>query len=138
MSRPDSATPPGEMVSPAAGAPLAIAQSDSGLDVLMMMAALHGIPADAAQLRHEYGSQPFSVQTILLAAKRLGMSAKLVAQDPARLALAPLPAIAIDKEGRYFIAAAVDARDKEAPRVLIQRPGEPPRSEEHTSELQSQ
>ena len=126
MFRSDSAPPAGEMASPPIAAPLSVAEGDSGLGALIMMCVLHGIAADPAQLRHEHGSQPFSVQTILLAAGRLGMSAKLVAQDPARLALAPLPAIALDKEGRFFIAAAIDTREKDALRFLIQRPGEAP------------
>jgi len=99
---------------------------DSGLESFLMMASLHGVAADAAQLRHEHGGQAFSAQTVLLAAKQLGLSAKLVQQSPERLALAPLPAIAIDQEDRFFIAARVDASNKESPRVLIQRPGEPP------------
>jgi subfamily B ATP-binding cassette protein HlyB/CyaB len=99
---------------------------DSGLETFLMMASLHGVAADAAQLHHEHGGQVFSAQTILLAAKQLGLSAKLVRQSPERLALAPLPAIAIDNEDRFFIAARVDASNKESPRVLIQRPGEPP------------
>lgn len=99
---------------------------DSGLESFLMMASLHGIVTDAAQLRHEHGGQVFNPQAILLAAKRSGLTAKLVKQNPERLALAPLPAIAIDQEDRFFIAARIDASNKEAPRVLIQRPGEPP------------
>jgi len=99
---------------------------DSGLESLLMMASLHGIAADAAQLRHEHGAQVFDAQAILLAAKRSGLAAKLVKQDPERLAMTPLPAIAIDQEGRFFIVARIDVSNKEAARVLIQRPGEPP------------
>jgi ATP-binding cassette, subfamily B, bacterial HlyB/CyaB len=99
---------------------------DSGLESFLMMASLHGVAVDAAQLRHEHGGQAFHRQAILLAAKRSGLSARLVRQDPQRLALAPLPAIAIDQEERFFIAARIDASNKEAPRVLIQRPGEAP------------
>lgn len=99
---------------------------DTGLLSLLVMAGLHGVAADPEQLKHEYGQQEFSAQTILLAAKKLGMSAKLVSQKPERLVFAPLPAIAIDKEGRFFIAARVDSSNKESVRILIQRPGEAP------------
>ena len=75
---------------------------DSGLSALLMMARHHGIAADEAQLRHEFGPKPFTVETILLGAKRLGMTARLVRQDSDRLDRAPLPAIAIDKEGNYL------------------------------------
>lgn len=58
------------------------------------MATLHGVAADEAQLRHTHGHRPFDVQTILLAAKSLGLTAKALRQDPKRLAKAPLPAVA--------------------------------------------
>jgi len=73
------------------------------------MASLHGIAADAAQLRHEFGQDAFNAPTILLAAKQLGLSAKLVSQAPERLGLAPLPALAVDQEGRFFVVARVDS-----------------------------
>jgi subfamily B ATP-binding cassette protein HlyB/CyaB len=99
---------------------------DSGLQSLLMIAAYHGIAADQAMLQHEFGQETFSTEKILLAAKRLGMTAKVVQQDPARLDRAPLPAIAIDHEGRYFIAGKFDAGGGRSPKILIQRPGEPP------------
>ena len=100
--------------------------NDTGLVCLLMMAGLHGIAADPAQLQHSHGQEPFSVHTVLLAAKNLGLSAKLVTQPPERLAQAPLPAVAIDQEGRFFIAARLDASNPGSPRVLVQRPGEAP------------
>ena len=99
---------------------------DTALQCLLMMASFHGIAADEAQLKHEFGPDAFGTQTLLLAAKRLGFSARQVAQAPERLERAPLPAIATDQEGRYFIVARIDASNKDAPRVLLQRPGEPP------------
>jgi ATP-binding cassette, subfamily B, bacterial HlyB/CyaB len=98
---------------------------DLGLLSLLMIARHHGIAADEAQLRHEFGPKLFTVETILLGAKRLGMTAKLVTQDPNRIDRAPLPAVAIDKEGNFFIAArfGYDGGDKTKPRMLIQQPG---------------
>ncbi len=98
---------------------------DLGLLSLIMIARHHGIAADEAQLRHEFGPRLFTVETILLGAKRLGMTAKLVTQDPERLDRAPLPAIAIDKEGNFFIAGkfGYDGGDKTRPRILVQQPG---------------
>jgi ATP-binding cassette, subfamily B, bacterial HlyB/CyaB len=98
---------------------------DTGLQTLLLMASLHGVAADAAQLQHQYGREPFSTQTILLAAKQLGLSAKLVRQDPARLDRAPLPAVGIDREGRYFVVGKMDTTN-EPTRVLVQRMGESP------------
>ncbi len=120
--------------------------SDSGLFSLLLMAGLHGVAADAAKLRHEFGAQAFNVETILLAAKFLGMTCKAVQQDPARLGHTPLPAVAQDKQGQFFIVAKIDQGTtqsesasstsnhhtsspdaaKSRTRLLIQRPGEAP------------
>lgn len=101
------------------------ADIDTGLQCLMLMTRLHGIAADAAQLLHQFGRETFTVQTILLAARKLGLTAKRVRQDPQRLARAPLPAIAIDTAGQFFLVGKVDTA--QAPmRVLIQRPGQAP------------
>jgi ATP-binding cassette, subfamily B, bacterial HlyB/CyaB len=107
---------------------------DSGLGSLLMIAGLHGIAADEAHLKHEFGSEPFSVEKLLLAAHSIGMKAQLVTQPAERLDRAPLPAIALDRDGGFFIVAKFDAGGHgtpdattvSAPRVLIQRPGEPP------------
>ncbi len=134
-------------------APSSATAIDTGLIALLMMAEFHGIVADKAKLQHEYGQAPFDEITLLNAAKSLGFSAKLVQHQPERLHRAPLPCIAIDTEGKFFILAkadtsqaqqaadvAVDGRvgkkskssgfedgvNPEKIRLLIQRPGEPP------------
>jgi subfamily B ATP-binding cassette protein HlyB/CyaB len=124
-------------VSEGGAAGTALPPADTGLQTLLLMASLHGVAADAAQLQHQYGSDPFSTQTILLAAKQLGLTAKLVKQDQGRLDRAPLPAVGIDREGRYFIVGKVDkgaakpdskteSKDSTSTRILIQRVGEAP------------
>ena len=97
---------------------------DTGLQCLILMSRLHGTAADAAQLRHRFGQEAFTTQTILLAAKHLGLSAKNVQQAPDRLDRAPLPAISVDRDGNYCILGRLDAAHAPA-RVLIQRPGQP-------------
>jgi subfamily B ATP-binding cassette protein HlyB/CyaB len=114
---------------------------DTGLTCLLMLANLHEVAADEAQLRHAFGTDLFTQETFLLAAKSLGLVAKAVRQDIARLDKAPLPAVAEDREGRFFIVGKFDPGDaaqqahvaaasinpETSPaRVLIQRPGEPP------------
>ncbi|SFQ73494.1 ATP-binding cassette, subfamily B, HlyB/CyaB [Variovorax sp. OK605] len=106
---------------------------DTGLLALVMMAGYHGVAVDEAQLRHEFGQELFSAQTILLAAKKLGLAAKFVRQPPDRLDRAPLPAVAMDREGRFLIVGKYDpgAAVKGQPpiasvRILIQRAGEAP------------
>lgn len=114
------------------------AAPDTGLACLLMMAAFHAIPADPQQLRHEYGQDSLSTTSLLLAAKQLGFTARLIRPLPQRLDKAPLPCIASDAEGRFFIFAKFDkdmevpskaggeGKSSTGPRVLIQRPGEPP------------
>lgn len=118
--------------------------NDSGLACLSVIASFHGVAVDEAKLRHEFGHQVFDTQTIRLAAKGMTLHAKAVQQDPARLAFAPLPAIAQGRDGNYFILAKFDpgpvARGEvtqkkfaqadltaqDSARVLMQRPNESP------------
>ena len=116
------------------------AQLDTGLQSLLMMASLHGIPADEAKLRHEFGhtSGVFDTNTILLAAKQLGFTARAVLQKPERLDKAPLPAVARGKDGGFFVLAKYSAGSETVglpgseellptnAKILIQRPGNPP------------
>ena len=101
--------------------------NNSGMLSLVIIARHHGIAVDEAKLQHEFGKNPFTEQVILRAAKRLGMSAKLVKQDPDRLDRTPLPAIASDKEGNFFIAIrfGYTPGDKSSPKVVVQYPNSP-------------
>ncbi len=101
---------------------------DSGLWVLLAMAQFHQIAADEAALRHQFGHQAFTAQTILLAASFLGMSAKSVRQRPERLVHAPLPAVAQDRDGRFFVVAKIGGAEPNTAldRVLVQYAGEQP------------
>lgn len=106
---------------------------DSGLWCLLSIAALHGIAADEAQIRHQFGASGLDRQALLLAAQSLGMSAKQMRQDIQRFDKAPLPAVAQDRNGQYFLLArytpgkaAGEGHGDIPARVLIQRPGEPP------------
>lgn len=80
---------------------------DTGLATLVMLARFHGIATDAEQLAHENNREPFATTQILLAAKKIGLKARSVQTTPTRLATTPLPAIAKDKAGAYFVVAKV-------------------------------
>jgi subfamily B ATP-binding cassette protein HlyB/CyaB len=92
---------------------------DPGLICLLMMARFHGLSVEPDQIKHEYGqgTRPFGKVELLLAAKRLGLQAKAIKVDIARLHRVPLPAIAMDDAGQYFVLAKTH-EDK----VLIQDP----------------
>ena len=79
--------------------------NDTGLQCLLAMAAFHQIPADPKRLLHEMGSGAFDIERIRLAARLLGMEARNLAQDSERLDKAPLPAVAQDRDGRFFLLA---------------------------------
>ncbi|MET3433535.1 subfamily B ATP-binding cassette protein HlyB/CyaB [Herbaspirillum seropedicae] len=98
---------------------------DSGLLCLLMMAKLHGIPVDPHQLQHQYGREPFTIETIQLAARKLGLMARCVQQDRTRLDRAPLPAVAVDKMGQFLLVGKID-KSQPVWRILVQRPGQRP------------
>ncbi|MCE2898075.1 MAG: type I secretion system permease/ATPase [Betaproteobacteria bacterium] len=84
-----------------------------------MLARFHNVAADPDQIAHDFrvAGRPFEVAEILLAAKRLGLKARRVDTDFARLDRTPLPALARDRQGQFFILARVDGDQ-----VLIQDP----------------
>ncbi|MDP2025830.1 type I secretion system permease/ATPase [Sulfuriferula sp.] len=84
---------------------------DTGLSCLVMLARIHQIAADPDQLAHQFktSGEPFEQTDILLAAKHLGLQAKLVMTSIERLDRTPLPAMAVDKAGGYFILARFEA-----------------------------
>jgi len=92
---------------------------DTGLKSLIYIALFYGIPVDEAQLLHEFqiDTHLFSVVEVLLAAKKLGIIAKQVTISPERLETTPLPAIAIDNNGKYFVIAKLSEE-----KVLLQNP----------------
>ena len=92
---------------------------DTGLACLIVLARFHDVAASADQLAHEFEKQVFSSVELLLAAKKLGLKSKLITTTPARLDSTPLPAIAIDQCGHFFIIAKMD---KNQDKVLIQDP----------------
>ncbi len=96
-------------------------KTDTGLACLILISHLHGLPADAAQLRHQFGisGQPFSILEILRAAKSLGLKSKELTSSWSRLIKTQLPAIAQHIDGHFFILAQTK-EDK----VLIQDPHE--------------
>lgn len=84
---------------------------DTGLSCLVMLARFHNIAAEPEQLEHEFknGSAPFGATEILLAARKLELKAKLIRTEISRLAQTPLPALAVSKDGSFFIIARYDS-----------------------------
>ncbi|NMG64981.1 type I secretion system permease/ATPase [Azoarcus indigens] len=86
-------------------------QPASGLACLAMLSRLHGVAADTEALLHRHGAADgsFPLSAVLLAAKELGLKAKHGRFRPAALTTTPLPAIACDRNGGFFILARIDS-----------------------------
>jgi len=101
---------------------------DSGLLALLMLAQFHGLKTDAMKLKHEFGTEPLNVIGVLNAAKSIGFTARKIQQPLERLHKAPLPCLAMDKDGKFFVLAKMDDGNNKNYnfKVLLQRPGEAP------------
>lgn len=90
------------------------------LHAICLIASLHQVHANAQQLGHQQGwpqSHVPSIDDMVLAAQSVGLRAKRSHVNPARLALQPLPAIALLRDGRAVVLAQCDGQ-----RVLFQAP----------------
>lgn len=94
---------------------------DSGLICLLILARLYDLPADGAQLRHQFAQagQPLSDTELLRAAKHLGLKAGVVKTKWSKLPGTPLPAVAKRKDGQYVVLAKIEGE-----KALIQDPVE--------------
>jgi subfamily B ATP-binding cassette protein HlyB/CyaB len=86
----------------------ATAPEDLAYAGLVLLAQFHGVPADPLQLDHQFGrADTDDGTTLLLAAKHLGLKARVVGQPSHRIATAALPALAWDIDRTPFIIARV-------------------------------
>lgn len=95
---------------------------DCALAGLVLLAQFHGVPVDPAQLMHQFGrgNEPFDETALLLAARRLGLKARIASQPADRIAMAALPALAMRPDGKHFIVAKADG-DKVLIHDLVER-----------------
>ncbi|HEY1140848.1 MAG TPA: cysteine peptidase family C39 domain-containing protein, partial [Lysobacter sp.] len=93
-----------------AGIEIADRPTDWALAGLCLIAQFHGVAADAAQLAHEFGrnGERFDETALLLAARKLGLKARVTAQPASRIAMANLPALALLPDGEAFIVARIN------------------------------
>jgi len=97
---------------------------DSGLSCLLILARLHGLPADEKQLKHEFSKtgDAFETGDILRAAKLLGLKARSVKSDWSTLSKATLPVIVRHNDGHFFVLARMDDEKALIQDPLEQRP----------------
>lgn len=91
----------------------------SALPALCLVARLHQVAAEPAALAHQLGlgqSSTVTTQDLLRAARHVGLRPKHLRADLSRLALTPLPALALMNDGGVAVLAQCDGQ-----RVLLQR-----------------
>jgi len=96
---------------------------DTGLAALVLLLAFHDIPADPTTLTREYApnGELLGALAIVRAARAKGLKARKTRTKPSRIGKLPLPAVAIDREGKFFILAkAVNGS------VLVKEAEKPP------------
>ena len=89
-----------------------VQQPDFGLLGVVLLAQFHGVPADMAQLQHQFGQgkQAFGETELLLAIKSLDLKARIIKQPISRMGTASLPALVLKENGEHFILARVDTQ----------------------------
>lgn len=83
------------------------AVNDSGLICLSLILGFLQIPTDLAQLRHAVGSASPSSSDLVRLARRLGARSQVKKVSIDRLAATPLPLIALDQSGEFFVVAGI-------------------------------
>ncbi len=91
-----------------------------GLAALVLLLRFHGMNVDAAQVRHQFGTDAIGVPEMLRFARQLGLKASESKTRWDRLARTPLPGIAALRDGRFLLLGKA-SDDK----ILIQAPEEP-------------
>ncbi len=98
---------------------------DSGLHCLALVAQLHQVAVDPAALQHRFGQGAADrpVEELLRAARALGFRAKHLKACELAGMQRQLPAIALARDGSFFVLAAISGCQSGARRYLVQRPG---------------
>jgi ATP-binding cassette, subfamily B, bacterial HlyB/CyaB len=80
---------------------------DSGLPALVTLLRCHGIAADPGQIRHRLGISRIGVADMLRCAKIFGLRARIQKTTWERLAVTPLPGVAVLRDGGFLILGKV-------------------------------
>jgi subfamily B ATP-binding cassette protein HlyB/CyaB len=80
---------------------------DSGLPALVTLLRCHGIAAEPGQIRHRLGIARIGVAEMLRCAKDFGLKARVQKTNWERLAVTPLPGVAVLRDGGFLILGKV-------------------------------
>ena len=82
---------------------------DSGLICLSLLCQFHEIVCDIKQIEHEYqGAERLSANDVCRIAKQLGLKSQISSVKAERLRYLPLPLIAEDNNGLFFVITGVN------------------------------
>src|SRR5437016_2503241 len=95
-------------------------QEETGLFTLVLLLRLNGVAAEEEQLCHRLGTRRVDITEMLRCAKGVGLKARVIKTNWARLARTPLPAIAVLSDGGFLLLGRVEGDE-----VLVQRASEP-------------
>jgi len=84
--------------------------ADPGLGALVLIARVHGIAADAAQLHHAAAlkNDRFEEGDLIRAGRSLGLKVRAVTVTEDRLPNLPMPALLLDNNGEHCVLAGCD------------------------------
>jgi subfamily B ATP-binding cassette protein HlyB/CyaB len=80
---------------------------DSGLLALVTLLRCHGVAAEPGQIRHRLGIARIGVADMLRCAKDFGLKARVQKTNWERLAVTPLPGVAVLRDGGFLILGKV-------------------------------
>jgi ATP-binding cassette, subfamily B, bacterial HlyB/CyaB len=80
---------------------------ESGLPALVTLLRCHGIAAEPGQIRHRLGIARIGVADMLRCAKIFGLKARVQKTTWERLAVTPLPGVAVLRDGGFLILGKV-------------------------------
>jgi subfamily B ATP-binding cassette protein HlyB/CyaB len=95
---------------------------DSGLLALVILLRCHGVAAEPGQIQHQLGTARLGVADILRCAKDFGLKAQAQKTSWKRLAVTPLPGIAVLRDGGFLILGKVADGKLFVQRPLFPRP----------------
>src|ERR1700751_5380397 len=104
--------------SQAAPPPAGPGAADSGSEALAFALQGLGLPADAAEIRHQSGRAKLDEGDLLRAARRFPVKVRPHRSSFARLQKTPLPALALLRDGRWLVIGRVSDE-----KLLVQHAG---------------
>src|SRR5437763_16771659 len=93
---------------------------NQGLAALVMLLRFQGVSIDAAQVRHQFGTEVVGIPEMLRFARQLGLKARETRTRWDRLARTPLPGIAALRDGGFLLLGKASEAT-----ILVQAPGSP-------------